>query len=47
MRKGRRKDGEAERALFAMGDLKTTPMQTPRESCPPSTGRFNIAAGGR
>ena len=22
-----------------MGDLKTTPMQTPRESCPPSTGR--------
>ena len=29
--------------LFAMGDLKTTPMQTPRESCPPSTGAFNIA----
>jgi len=47
-RKRRRWEEEEQRfrggPLFAMGDLKTTPMQTPRETCPPSTGAFHIVA---
>ena len=47
-RKRRRWEEEERRRrggpLFAMGDLKTTPMQTPRETCPPSTGAFRIVA---